>query len=187
MTTHLTSLLLLLACTAVFTLTPELKRPKNTIFGDEKLEGQIFESISSQEVFNNVATRDDDNPYRLPKTTKPNRYTVLWATDFTNFAIAGTVTIELEATEENVSEIYIQSEDLFINLVSLVQGNTNIPVNMIEQPEYNFLRFQLLTGTLAYSATTPVVYTLTISFEGNMRTDMYGIYRSWYKHNNETR
>lgn len=175
----LTTLALSLACLAAAWASPTVPT-RNTISFEETLQGEVFENV---DIFNQL--RDDDaSVYRLPTTTRPSHYNVLWAIDFTSFSFVGTVEIQLQPTQAGVSEIVIHSEDLTITTYSLVQGTTIIPVTMVEQPEYEFLRFQLLNNALLVFDQT---YTLTISFEAPLRNDMYGIYRSWYREGNTTR
>lgn len=185
------SLVLALVCIAAakVTATPfePVKTTRNNIFFEETLEGEAFENI---DIFTNQGItlfNDEVNPYRLPNTTRPERYTVLWATDFDTFSISGTVSIELYATQANVSEIVIHSSDLNLATVVLTLNNVVIPTTYTTEEEYHFLRIQLQTGTLNYNAATPVLYSLNITFGAPMRTDMYGIYRSWFKTGNDTR
>nr|ASU92545.1 aminopeptidase N [Achaea janata] len=156
---------------------------RNTIFGDERLEGEIFEHIDD---FDHIPlNRNAISAYRLPTTTRPRHYTILWILDFSP-AIprqSGSVAIELYATQANVNEIVIQSDELELsNIVLTDQNNNIIPTTYIEETQYQFLRVQLVgDATLNYNAATPVIYTLSINFEANLRDNMYGIYRSWYR------
>nr|AAF99701.1 aminopeptidase-N [Epiphyas postvittana] len=169
-----------LACYCASSFPQDQPKPRNTIFSDERLQGEIFENLKDM-----VAFDDNVDPalYRLPTTTRPIHYDVLWGVDFTSTpqAFSGTVVIQLQATQAGVNQIVIHSEELNIGTVSLVQGTTAVPVTYVEEPDFQFLRISLTTGTLNYNAQTPVVYTLTISFEAPLRNDMYGIYRSWFR------
>ncbi|XP_063619701.1 membrane alanyl aminopeptidase-like [Cydia splendana] len=173
-------LVLAVACYCAYAIPQKQSKLKTTIFGDEKLEGEIFEKYDVA-----VAYDEEAALYRLPTTTKPTHYNILWAMDFTTDpqTFAGTVEILLYATQTEVNQIVLQSADLTIGTVTLVQDTTSVPVTYVEEPEYEFLRINLVTGTLAYDATNPVIYTLTITFEAPMRDDMYGIYRSWFRNN----
>lgn len=173
-------LVLALACYCVSSFPQDQPKPRNTIFGDEMLQGEIFENLKDMVAFDDEV---DPASYRLPTTTRPVHYNILWGVDFTSNpqAFSGTVEIQLQATQAGVSEIVIQSEDLTIGTVSLLQGTSNVPVTYELQPEFQFMIIRLNTGTLGYNAQTPVVYTLTISFAAPLRDDMYGIYRSWFR------
>ncbi|CAG4917333.1 unnamed protein product [Colias eurytheme] len=171
-----TYLLLFLAACLYVHAVPTPPTTRNTIFIDEKLEGQIFEGIDDSD----VALYNDPAKYRLPTTTRPRHYEVLWIFDMTNLRFSGTVSIYLSATQANVNEIVIHSNELQIVQVSLQQGNTAIPSTYVEDKELQFLRIRPATA-LQYSETTPVEYKLTIDFDAELRRDMNGIYRSWYR------
>lgn len=155
---------------------------RNTIFGDERLQGEIFENVDEFEYME--LTRDGTiSPYRLPTTTRPRHYTILWILDFSRSppTQSGQVSIELYATEANVSEIVIHSDELELTSVVLTLNNVIIPTTYVAESEYQFLRIRLDEGTLTYNAANPVIYTLTIDFGANLRDNMYGIYRSWFR------
>ncbi|XP_028036121.1 membrane alanyl aminopeptidase-like [Bombyx mandarina] len=153
-------------------------RTNNTIFLDERLEGEIFEDI---EAFENIDRSIAASTYRLPTTTRPLHYNVLWAIDISRLTFSGTVEIQLYATRANVSEIVIHADDLEITSVILRQGTVTTPSTYTLQKELQFLRLRLNTGTLVFNAASPVIYTLTIDFAAPLRTDMYGIYRTWFR------
>ncbi|XP_059049750.1 membrane alanyl aminopeptidase-like [Achroia grisella] len=158
---------------------------RNTIFGDEKLEGQIFENLQYQ-VEDSSSRNIAANEYRLPTTTIPVHYNVLWNIVLTTYFIFnGEVTINLTPTQAGVNEIVIHSEDLNITSLSLKkQGSeANLEYSYFLQPDLDFLRVQLFNSTLDYDANVENIYELTIGFSASLRTDMYGIYRSWYFEN----
>ncbi|XP_050343237.1 membrane alanyl aminopeptidase-like [Nymphalis io] len=151
---------------------------RNTIFLDEKLEGQIFENIDDYDKISKNAVQLN---YRLPTTTRPVHYNVLWGIDITRFILNGTVEIQLVANQANVNEIVIHSHDQTLSSIQLRLGTTVIPQTHVVDAELHFLRVRLTSGTLNYNAQTPVVYTLFIEFNSDLRNDMYGIYRSWFR------
>ncbi|KAL4706798.1 hypothetical protein ACJJTC_018179 [Scirpophaga incertulas] len=145
--------------------------------------------IDDNIMFENVKALDtaqfssrDDNPYRLPNTTRPIHYTVQWKTNITppTFTFSGSVNIDLQATQPNVKNIVIHSIDLNIESVQLQLGNQVINQTHSFDLDYQFLIITLVDGTLNYDAQQPVNYRLSISYNAPMRTDMVGIYRSWY-------
>lgn len=182
-------LCLALICISVATATPfePVKATKNRIFFEETLEGAVFENVDIFESKDITLYNDEENPYRLPTTTKPTRYNVLWSTVFDNLYFAGNVSIQLQATQAGVNEIVLHSNELTIGTVALSLNGVAVPTTYTLQPEYHFLRVTLQSGTLNYNAATPVNYDLDITFEAPMRGDMYGIYGSWFKTGNETR
>lgn len=176
-------IILSLACVLshAFPQEPTVPLNRNTIFGDEKIENGVFEDVNSLDsvTLRNVAA----NLYRLPTTTRPRHYNVLWAIDISRLTFSGTVDIELYATQANISEIVIHADDLQILSLRLQLGNNVLNSNYTLEQEYQFLRVQSLGGSLQFNATNPVIYTLTIEFAAPLRTDMYGIYQSWFRNN----
>lgn len=175
-------LILAAACFSAHAFPQEPLLNRNTIFGDEKLEGGVFEHVDVQNELA-VYTRDN-NPYRLPTTTRPEHYNLLWIVQIPELSFAGHVDIQLYATQENVNEIVIQTYDLNITSLNLALGNTDIPIqDYVFEPEYHFLRIRILNGVLQYNPTQRIIYTLSISFEAPLRTDMTGMYRNWFRNN----
>nr|AEO12696.1 aminopeptidase N3a [Ostrinia nubilalis] len=175
-------LILAAACLAAQAFPQDPRPYRNTIFADEKLEGEAFENIDDFDG-NTQLSRSDDNPYRLPTTTRPEHYNILWMVEIPANIFSGEVEIQLYATQENVNEIVIQANGLNITSVVLKLGDTEIPHTVTLQPEYHFLRVALSNGVLQYSATNRVLYSLNIEFIAPLRTDMYGIYENWYRNN----
>lgn len=154
--------------------------PRNTIFIDEQLEGQIFE-VRPSEAITDLATRNTSN-YRLPTTTRPVHYDVIWVIDMDLMTFSGSVEITLVATQANVEEIVLHSKELEISSVTLREANITVgtPTNYELNPELQFLTVRP-TSPLQYDANTTIEYILTINFGAELRRDMSGIYRSWYK------
>nr|QUJ23886.1 aminopeptidase N [Telchin licus licus] len=161
-------------CTRVFS--QEIPSLRSSIFGDEL----IMENVVTSEI---TALNDDYRNYRLPTTTKPKHYTVLWGIDFDTFVFGGTVEIDLVATQENVNKIVIHSNDLVISNLQLKRDTSDITVNGTLVPDLHFYEVELESGFLDYDPEDSPVYTLILNFEAPMRTDMYGIYRSWFRNN----
>lgn len=151
---------------------------RNTIFGDEKLEGEIFEHFDD---YQNISLFDATvEAYRLPTTTRPIHYNVRWTIDIGRLAYEGEVTIQLAATEPGVSEIVIHSDHTAIMSLVLSQGTTVIPQTYTTDAVHQFIRIRP-SSDLLFNELSPIVYSLTITFGASMRTDMYGIYQSWYR------
>nr|AAX39865.1 aminopeptidase N3 [Trichoplusia ni] len=180
-----TTLVLLLACvcTNAIPRTPPVLR--NTIFADERVEGGVFENVDA---FDNIelSPRNATSPYRLPTTTKPIHYDVVWHIDINNLQYQGSVDIQIQATKSNVSQIVIHYDHMPSNpSVTLRLGANTIQTSYELEPAYQFLKINLLNNAvLQYTenAQTQTTYLLTVEFGFTpMRTDMYGIYRSWFK------
>ncbi|XP_063824395.1 membrane alanyl aminopeptidase-like [Ostrinia nubilalis] len=155
---------------------------RNTIFGDEKLEGEPFQYIDDIDGKNGLSRSDETaNPYRLPTTTKPEHYNLLWMVEIPENVFSGEVEIQLYATEPNVNEIVIHAQYLNINSIVLKLGDDEIAQTFSLQPEYDFLRVSLTNGVLEYDATSNILYSLTIDFNAPLRTDMAGLYQNWFR------
>ena len=164
----------------VFLCTQALPSPpvaRNTIFLDETLEGEIFENIDAIE---NIEYNNSPSDFRLPVTTRPINYRVLWNVSLTNFQVLGRVEIDLVATQANVSEIVLHSNELNIESVNLQLGAVQVPQTYILQEALQFLVVRP-AAVLQFNASNPIVYNLTINFNAPLRNDMYGIYRSWFR------
>lgn len=165
-----------LACVCA-TAVPDNAPPqvtRNTIFADERFEGEVFEKL---DVFADTELTSDISPYRLPTTTRPSNYNLTWEIDVEDHSFSGEVVITLQATEANVNEIVIHSDRLSIDSVDLTRSGANVNTNFILDDYYKFLKVNVTDTYLDLN----VDYFLTIKFKGNMREDMYGIYYSWYR------
>ncbi|KAL0882636.1 hypothetical protein ABMA27_001071 [Loxostege sticticalis] len=167
---------------------PQDPRPyRNTIFGDEKLEGGPFENIDEFADVAQLTSLDGSiSPYRLPTTTKPEHYKILLTVEIPRNYFSGEEEIQLYATQSGVNEIVIHAYDLNITSLELRQGSNVIPTTWSFQTEYQFIRVRLTDGTLSYSATNKIMYTLAITYEAPLRTDMTGFYQNWFKNNATT-
>ncbi|CAF4959395.1 unnamed protein product [Pieris macdunnoughi] len=175
-----TFFLVLSLALAASAIPPPPPSSRNTVFIDEQLVGQIFE-VKSEEI-TDLATRSTSQ-YRLPTTTRPIHYDVLWIVEIDQLTYSGTVEITLVATQANVQEIVLHSKDLDITSLRLLRGDTVLVQglgNMVADVELEFLKVR--TGAaLEYNATNPVQYTLQFGFIAELRKDMAGIYRSWFR------
>ena len=109
-----------------------------------------------------------DNPYRLPRTVVPQRYTLVLEPDLAAATFTGTVEIDVALTE-GVDEIVMNAIDLGIDSVS-VDGVA--------------ATFQLdeATERLAISAATPFGESkIVIGFTGTLNDKLRGWYRSTYR------
>ncbi|KAL4706783.1 hypothetical protein ACJJTC_018164 [Scirpophaga incertulas] len=176
-------LVFLAVCATVHAFPEEPTPYRNTIFNDEKLEGQIFEDVNLFTIRQPSTRRD--SIYRLPTKTRPIHYDITWKINMNTHEFSGTVDIDLHATEPMVNEIIIHSHELKIDSVVLKLGDTLINQTHSLVAAYDFLQIRLVTGTLNYNATNRVMYRLSIAFNASLRDDMSGIYRSWYNNYNE--
>lgn len=175
---------LALACVFAFAQAvsrhPSAKVVRNTIFAEERFQGEIFEKVDA---FTNVQLYNEGvNPYRLPNTTKPIHYKIFWNINLTSHihTYSGKVEIELEATQPGVNEIVIHSDYTELSNVTLTQGSTSINITYGLDSDYQFLRIRPNID-LEYNADSKIIYTLSIDFSAQLRNDMYGIYESWFR------
>lgn len=116
--------------------------------------------------------------YRLPNDIVPAIYELHITVDLENFTFSGTETIYLHANQPS-SAIELHSLDLSIDNVQVIEGENEVPI-----------------GTTTYSAETEIFriplgesliagrdYQLKLSFAGEIKDDMKGLYRSSYYEN----
>lgn len=158
------SLLVILATTIV---TANLPLPIRRV---EDIPREVFESFQ------------DQPSYRLPNNTRPISYDVELTTHVhtqTDFSFTGVVSVRFLAIESS-NTITLHQRQLTIGASSLVLANaerTNILLNPVEyNDETEFLKYTLTSvGLIAQSE-----YILTIHFNGTLRNDDAGFYRSSY-------
>ncbi|KAH8335665.1 hypothetical protein KR074_008769, partial [Drosophila pseudoananassae] len=162
---------------AVSSLEARLIPPRPTLLESDQLKAVGLESTSS---------RLDDNSeenYRLPNNTAPEAYRIELWTDVHNGdrEFYGTVQIDIEVLEES-SEIklhYRQTEGFSASIVSRDQDNsTEIPLNVTLDPQREFLVLTPVESNVTYAANTK--WTLTVNYNGTLRSDMAGFHRTSY-------
>lgn len=126
--------------------------------------------------------------YRLPNDTRPISYDVQLTTHIhtqTDFSFTGVVAARF-VTDVASNTITLHQRQLTIGTYSLVLAGTTtiIPLNAFNYDTVTeFLTFTLTTGTLNVNSE----YILTINFNGTLRTDQAGFYRSSYLANDGSR
>lgn len=122
--------------------------------------------------------------YRLPTNVRPLKYTLDLNVDVDNEVFSGNVIINLEVTTPttsihlNYKEITVEWSNAHLTLDSPTQSFQVI--NQVDRPveqiyELHFER-TLDVGT----------YTLELQFDGNIRNDLTGLFKSSYTFSNET-
>lgn len=122
--------------------------------------------------------------YRLPTNVRPLRYTLDINVDVDNEVFSGNVIINLEVTTStssihlNYKQITVDWSSARLTLDSTIQ--TFQVTNQVDRPveqiyEIHFER-ALEVGT----------YTLELQFQGNIRNDLTGLYKSSYTFTNDT-
>jgi aminopeptidase N len=135
-----------------------------------------FESKSNVEQFNH---NKQSTSYRLYNATYPLRYDLALTTRIhvADFQFSGQVRILLHA-RDNTNSITLHSKMQIINSVLLARADGS----MIDVQYELELATEFLTVTITETDTLQAGsnYTLTISYDGQLRTDDGGFYRSSY-------
>lgn len=123
-----------------------------------------------------VEQRIDEFSYRLPNHTFPVHYDVYLRTSVheANFAFTGSVDILVNVIEETDS-IILHSRYNFINTVTLSSGGSTIPITFDSNATFQQLR---ILPSITLPANTE--YSIHIEFDGLLRNDEAGFYRSSY-------
>lgn len=131
----------------------------------------------------NATENDSDHlSYRLPKDVVPTKYSVHLEKNERNFTYLGSVSILLKVLEPT-STIVVHSDGLRIvgEQVNLHESKSpSILENILCQFHDRERQFYIVRTERELE---PSEYTLTIKFEGEIRDDVFGFYRSFYKEN----
>ncbi|XP_059049701.1 membrane alanyl aminopeptidase-like [Achroia grisella] len=133
------------------------------------------------------------NPaYRLPTSTKPHHYVLTLEPYFenapdgqNNFTFNGNVNINLEVTEEDVTEIVLHCKDMTIHEASVeTEDAEGLSWSSRDSPDTEALFCDPVYDFLRINPSIPLLqgrnYTATVKFTGNIQTGMSGFYRSFY-------
>lgn len=116
--------------------------------------------------------------YRLPTAIVPAIYELHITIDLDNFTFSGTETIYLHANQPS-SAIELHSLDLSIDYVHVIEGENEFPIGTTTySEETEIFRISLGEGLIAGRD-----YQLKLSFAGEIKDDMKGLYRSSYYEN----
>lgn len=138
----------------------------------------LFGVVLSRNDFK-IDTTTDLITYRLPNNTKPETYDITLVTniDKNNFNFSGKVDINIFVLEAS-SEITLHARQLTIESVKLfVHANKNeiklYPFTYNETTEF-------LTIPTQTQLQKGINYILTVEYTGELRSDLFGFYRSFY-------
>ncbi|XP_076764228.1 putative aminopeptidase-2 [Xylocopa sonorina] len=127
---------------------------------------------------NNSIKENDTSEYRLPEDITPKSYSIRVATNVSeldNFTFTGMVKINAVVATTTKS-ITLHSANLVNNNISVLVGNTKIPISKIDINEtYDFLIIELNQELQPNQNLT-----ITIEFTGYLNEEMRGFYRSSY-------
>lgn len=133
-----------------------------------------------------LSVQQEKVSYRLPNETYPEHYTIHLNTNIheANFSFTGRVEITV-ATREETSAIVVHARQLVISEVRLwntFSTPTEIEINPFEYDAVTeFVTIRLTSGTLQSSEK----FLLIIEYNGELREDNLGFYRSSYRDAND--
>lgn len=108
----------------------------------------------------------------------PSIYDIHITIDLENLKFNGTETIQVHANG-SAPAITMHSLDLTVSDLSLRQGATDVPIKNVTYDD----RAQTLMIWPENSITGGLDYEIRLAFEGEIRDDMKGLYRSSYYEN----
>lgn len=109
-----------------------------------------------------------DNPYRLPRTVLPRRYSLELEPDLDDASFVGTVSIDVVATD-SVESVTLNADELDIHEVTI--GGQSVPFHLEPATERLIIDSPLDEGN----------GTIDIRFTGTLNDKLRGWYRSTYK------
>jgi hypothetical protein len=116
--------------------------------------------------------------YRLSKNVAPSIYDLHITVDLERLKFSGFETIYIHANQPT-SAIELHALDLSIDEVQVIEGETALPINAKRYDDDT----QIYSIALGQSLVSGRDYELRLSFEGEMKDDMKGLYRSSYYQN----
>ena len=132
------------------------------------------EGLTSRESYARMSDVAND-PYRLPRTTLPDRYDLVLEPDLESRTFDGAVTIAL-TVHETTREIVCNSVDLELKQAHVEQGGRRIDVTATSFDA----TAERVTFALA-EALVPGTATLKVAFTGVLNDRLVGFYASTYK------
>lgn len=145
-----------------------------------------FRSINKQQQFviDSMTGEHSELIYRLPNNTIPESYDIsIWTLiENSDFQFNGNVTIRIKVLT-TTTFITLHQSELTINSVTLTNlaSNENIFVNLTDQLDYTKINeFLTITFDNKYMLIGGNYYNLTIAYNGTLRSDDAGFYRSSY-------
>lgn len=131
-------------------------------------------------------SNEDPDPfrnYRLPSTIVPSRYSLWLLIDLDQVLFNGSVTITMDISEPT-RDVTLNNKDIQVDWLSAnMLDSTNQIYAVSTFTRYDDYEFTVLR----FVETLPVgEYRITISFSGNIRSDLRGLYRSSYIRDGKT-
>lgn len=127
-----------------------------------------------------ITAENDDVNYRLNSDVLPSKYEVTITPNLNQWTFVGHVIITLKAQVAGVNEIVLHSNDLeILNIKVTKQGD---PVDLYEKHAHDAVTHKLTISTKSPLDTT-TAFNVEINYNGYMKDDMAGFYRSTYTEN----
>lgn len=147
---------------------------------DSEEPRKLYKSVASEKVPTAPFTDPFDGKfYRLPNTTIPIRYDIWLSTEIHsgNFTFEGRVKIEI-MTVETTPNITLHYRQLTIHNVDFLDSAGNTIQSNVPTTSQDDLEFLVITPAIPLVAGT--TYHVLIDYEGVLRNDDAGFYRSSY-------
>lgn len=144
------------------------KKTSNVILSTNSIYPDVF----AQEA--NLSQDDKSVDYRLPKSVRPISYEIMFMPKLQNFTFNGIEKINAVVEEEtdtitlHVGNIQITSQSVFIN-----------QTNIYKSKEYDKVT-EKYTITLSETLKKGSEILIIFNYQGNLRDDMIGFYKSSY-------
>lgn len=138
----------------------------------------LFGVVLSRNNFEIDATADRIS-YRLPNNTKPERYEITLVTniDRNDFNFSGKVVIDIFVLNAS-SAITLHARRLRIKSINLIEKTT---ATKIETFPFTYNKTtEFLTVPTQSQLQKDSKYSLTVEYEGKLRSDLFGFYHSFY-------
>lgn len=131
-------------------------------------------------IASNVSCQNSKN--RLSKNVTPSIYDLHIGVSMESLRFSGSETIYIHANQPT-SAIELHALDLSIYDVHVIEGENELPITATRYNDET----QIYTITLGQSLISGGNYTLKLEFEGEIKDDMKGLYRSSYYVNGAVR
>jgi puromycin-sensitive aminopeptidase len=167
----------------------------STNFGVLRAEAGTPDAVSTVVSTSKAKTETSEASLRLPKTTTPAHYNLIFEPDLKSFTFLGTEQIALDVAAET-SVITLNAAELTITDAALTSGHATA-ASMTELPGGGTENKTLIEGTVQHATVemdaekelvhlqfkaplAPGKYVLSCKFKGRLNDELRGFYRSAY-------
>lgn len=116
---------------------------------------------------------------RLPATSYPLNYNLKLDINVDDSIYSGSVAIRVKVTGENVNSLSLNYHEVGVSEVQIYSASDTTKVNL-----HNQTNAQPTNQIIVFTTTDPLVlnaeYIIALNFNGAIRTDLKGLYRSSY-------